>query len=74
MNERDAPEAEKGSAGEVPAGAAPAGTHPGDQAPPDARDAGENICPDCGGSGRRDGQSCATCGGTGRVIETVGGE
>ena len=48
--------------------------HPGDQAPPGSQSAGENICPDCGGDGRREGRACDTCGGTGRVLQTIGGE
>ena len=48
--------------------------HPGDQAPPGSESAGENLCPDCGGDGRREGRVCETCGGTGRVLETIGGE
>lgn len=48
--------------------------HAGDQVPPGTEGAGENICPDCGGSGRREGVACTTCGGTGRVVETIGGE
>ena len=35
--------------------------------------AGENVCPDCSGSGRVDGAQCQTCEGTGTVIEPVGG-
>jgi hypothetical protein len=46
---------------------------PGDEAPPEEPSAEENLCPDCGGSGRRDGETCATCGGTGRIEEAVGG-
>jgi hypothetical protein len=46
---------------------------PGDEAPKDARGVGENVCPDCGGSGRQDSGECATCSGTGRVAEGVGG-
>jgi hypothetical protein len=51
---------------------------PGDMAPPDAPteqapDAGPNLCPDCGGSGKRDEAGCPTCEGTGTVIEPVGG-
>jgi hypothetical protein len=34
---------------------------------------GENLCPDCSGSGRVDGSECATCGGSGKVVEGVGG-
>ena len=36
--------------------------------------AGENVCPDCDGRGRRDGgESCPTCSGSGRVTEPIGG-
>lgn len=46
---------------------------PGDQAAPGTPGTGENTCPDCGGSGRLEGEPCPTCGGCGRVIEGVGG-
>lgn len=46
---------------------------PGDEAPPGTESAGEDVCPDCAGSGRRDGEECPTCRGTGRIIEGVGG-
>jgi hypothetical protein len=46
---------------------------PGDTAPPEAADAAPNLCPDCGGSGRRGDLDCPTCDGTGTVIEPVGG-
>ena len=52
----------------------PVRTTPGDEVPPDAESVGENICPACGGSGRREGRECPECGGTGRiVVEAVGG-
>ncbi len=41
--------------------------NPGDEAPADEPNAGENVCPDCGGDG------CENCGHSGRVIEGVGG-
>lgn len=47
--------------------------NPGDQAPPGTAGTGENICPDCSGSGELNGKPCATCGGTGKVIEAIGG-
>ena len=47
--------------------------NPGDQAPRGTPGTGDNICPDCGGKGTRDGKQCANCGGTGKVIEGVGG-
>jgi DnaJ-class molecular chaperone len=34
---------------------------------------GENICPECSGSGQVDGRECRTCGGTGTVTEPIGG-
>ncbi|GAC1322755.1 MAG: hypothetical protein NVS2B16_28020 [Chloroflexota bacterium] len=35
---------------------------------------GENMCPDCGGTGHvSNGQECANCDGTGFVTEAVGG-
>jgi DnaJ-class molecular chaperone len=46
---------------------------PGDEAPPGERAAGEDICPDCGGSGRIDGRACEACAGTGRVTTGIGG-
>ena len=46
---------------------------PGDEAPPGEPSAGENVCPECGGSGQLDGGECPNCGGRGMVIEAVGG-
>jgi hypothetical protein len=46
---------------------------PGDEAAPGTPGTGENICRECGGSGRRGDESCATCDGTGRVTEGIGG-
>jgi DnaJ-class molecular chaperone len=50
-----------------------AAMNPGDEVPAGTPGAGENICPDCGGTGRSDGAACKTCGGTGTVIEAVSG-
>ncbi len=47
--------------------------NPGDEVPAGTPGSGENICPDCGGSGRRENAACPTCGGTGIVIEAVSG-
>ena len=58
---------------ENPNPAGPDDLAPGDVAAPDTPEAGEDLCPDCGGAGRRDGADCPTCQGTGRVIEGVGG-
>ena len=46
---------------------------PGDEVPEDAPSAGANQCPECGGSGEVDGETCEACRGTGRVEEGVGG-
>jgi DnaJ-class molecular chaperone len=47
---------------------------PGDEAAPEDQAAAENICPECGGSGRReDGSRCQKCSGTGQVTEGIGG-
>jgi hypothetical protein len=46
---------------------------PGDEAPAEEPSAGENVCPECGGSGEKDGSACPNCDGTGRVIEAIGG-
>ena len=46
---------------------------PGDEAPSDRDETAPNVCPDCGGSGRRDGRDCRTCDGSGEVQEAVGG-
>ena len=47
--------------------------NPGDQAEPGTPGTGENLCPDCKGSGRIGTTSCPNCGGTGKIIEGVGG-
>ncbi|MBV8953132.1 MAG: hypothetical protein JO179_03270 [Solirubrobacterales bacterium] len=46
---------------------------PADEAPSEARETTENLCPECGGSGRAGGEECPACGGTGRVSEPIGG-
>ncbi len=46
---------------------------PGDEAPRDEPSSGENMCPDCEGSGRSGDGECPMCGGTGTVNEAVGG-
>lgn len=46
---------------------------PGDEAPPGTPGTGENVCPECGGSGTLAGQPCANCAGTGTIIQGIGG-
>jgi uncharacterized phage protein len=45
---------------------------PGDQARSGTKQAAENTCPKCRGSGRIDDKICPDCGGSGKVIEIVG--
>jgi hypothetical protein len=47
--------------------------NPGDEASPGTPGTGENVCPDCGGSGRIGSRECQTCGGRGKVIEGIAG-
>jgi DnaJ-class molecular chaperone len=44
---------------------------PGDEAPPGTPGTGEDVCPNCGGSGRLDGEECNNCLGRGRVIKAI---
>ena len=44
-----------------------------DDAPPGTPGTGEDICPDCHGTGRLDEDECVSCAGTGVVVEAVGG-
>ena len=46
---------------------------PGDEAAPGTPGTGEDVCPDCGGSGRQGASSCPTCSGTGHVTVGIGG-
>jgi hypothetical protein len=46
---------------------------PGDEAAPGTPGTGEDICPQCKGSGRKDGRRCDNCAGTGKIIRGVGG-
>lgn len=48
--------------------------NPGDVVPEGTPNAGEDLCPQCAGKGRReDGSECPVCGGSGKVTEPVGG-
>jgi hypothetical protein len=57
----------------APVGANQPRVNPGDAAPPGTPGTGENVCPDCKGSGRLANAPCKTCGGTGKVIEGISG-
>jgi hypothetical protein len=47
---------------------------PGDEAHEGTEEAGEDLCPACGGSGRTDDDAtCEVCAGTGRITEGAGG-
>ena len=47
--------------------------NPGDVAEPGTPGTGEDVCPDCKGSGQIGSAPCPACGGTGKVIEGIGG-
>jgi hypothetical protein len=46
---------------------------PGDEAPVGTPGTGEDVCPQCGGSGRAGASSCPYCQGTGKVNVGIGG-
>jgi DnaJ-class molecular chaperone len=46
---------------------------PGDEAAPGTPGTGEDICPECNGSGKADGKRCANCEGSGRINRGIGG-
>jgi hypothetical protein len=46
---------------------------PGDEAPPGEPAAGDNTCPECGGTGKLNARICPNCYGSGTVIEAAGG-
>ena len=46
---------------------------PGDEARPGTPGTGEDLCPECHGSGKKAGKRCANCAGTGKIIRGIGG-
>ena len=46
---------------------------PGDEAPRGTPGTGEDICPDCHGSGKIGAAPCPTCSGRGTIVKGVGG-
>jgi hypothetical protein len=61
-----------GQAPGQPTGAQPP-MAPGDEAPAGTPSTGENVCPQCGGTGRIGNSECPNCQGTGKVIVGIGG-
>ena len=47
--------------------------NPGDEAKPGTPGTGEDVCPECSGSGEVGGKKCPECNGTGKVIRGIGG-
>ena len=46
---------------------------PGDEARPGTPGTGEDICPECNGSGKTArGEPCRNCSGTGRIVKAIG--
>lgn len=45
---------------------------PGDEVAPGTKQAAENTCPKCRGTGRLDERACPDCAGSGKVTEIVG--
>lgn len=46
---------------------------PGDDAPAGTEGTGDDICPECQGTGRIEGRGCEACRGTGIVNKGIGG-
>ncbi len=47
--------------------------NPGDEAAPGSSQTGEDVCPECQGTGKKADQGvCPNCGGTGKVVKIVG--
>lgn len=59
--------------GSAPTGGAGPKVEPGDEAEPGTVGTGENLCPECQGTGLVANAPCRNCGGTGVVIEGIGG-
>jgi hypothetical protein len=61
-----------GAPADQPSGAQ-APMSPGDEAPAGTPGTGEDVCPNCGGSGRSANGTCPVCQGTGKVTVGIGG-
>ncbi|MDT7950226.1 MAG: hypothetical protein RQ966_01865 [Acetobacteraceae bacterium] len=51
----------------------PAPMKPGDEAAEGTVGTGDDVCPDCHGTGKQDGEPCTTCAGTGTITRAIGG-
>lgn len=71
----DTPAQPSASGGGAASGGAPSKPlKPGDEAPAGTPGTGENLCRECGGSGRLEGGAeCRACDGTGKVTVGLGG-
>jgi DnaJ-class molecular chaperone len=47
--------------------------NPADEAPAGTPGTGEDVCPECHGTGRLQGGECPACGGTGKIVRGIGG-
>jgi DnaJ-class molecular chaperone len=73
MDQRTSAKSDQAASGGRKPPSAQAPMSPGDEAPPGTPGTGEDVCPDCGGTGKRAGRDCPTCQGTGRVTVGIGG-
>ena len=61
-------------ASRAPQASSPELIKPGDEARPGTPGTGEDICPECNGSGKTArGERCRNCDGTGRIVRGIGG-
>ncbi len=51
---------------------APGGAAPGDETEPGTTQSAPNLCPECGGTGVADGETCPVCAGGGTITAIVG--
>jgi DnaJ-class molecular chaperone len=51
----------------------PGRMNPADEAPAGTPGTGEDVCPECHGTGRLQGGECPACGGTGKIVRGIGG-
>jgi DnaJ-class molecular chaperone len=45
----------------------------GDEAAPGTPGTGEDVCPECRGSGKLGARPCPNCNGSGRIVKAIGG-